>query len=268
MENRKGSGIFLGVIGVATLLVAIIGATFAYFSASAISNNDAVRVQSTVLTLGYAEDTSGLKTDLIPTKKDYALYAGTDVDWINQNEIQYTDEDGQTQTMNGKGECLDDYQNEICGVYKFTIGNPNYRTLMNITGRIVVTTNEFQNLWFAIYDESNTQVVAPTEFPETNGEVVLLPELNQRLLGSSLDEENADFNEEDPTTYTPLVDKSDPANAGAETNVRTYTMVIWIEELNANQTEQDSGKIFTAGISFDTGDGKGVTGIIAAADSN
>ena len=34
MENQNGKGIFYGVIGVATLVVAIIGATFAYFSAS------------------------------------------------------------------------------------------------------------------------------------------------------------------------------------------------------------------------------------------
>lgn len=32
MENQKGNGIFLGVVAVATLIVAIIGATFAYFS--------------------------------------------------------------------------------------------------------------------------------------------------------------------------------------------------------------------------------------------
>ncbi len=38
MENKNGQGIFYGVIGVATLVVAIIGATFAYFSASAAGN--------------------------------------------------------------------------------------------------------------------------------------------------------------------------------------------------------------------------------------
>ena len=42
MENRKGSGIFLGVVSVATLVVAIIGATFAYFSASVSSNEEAI----------------------------------------------------------------------------------------------------------------------------------------------------------------------------------------------------------------------------------
>ena len=34
MEENKSKGIFLGVVGVATLIVAIIGATFAYFVAS------------------------------------------------------------------------------------------------------------------------------------------------------------------------------------------------------------------------------------------
>ena len=38
MENKNGQGIFYGVIGVATLIVAIIGATFAFFSAQASTN--------------------------------------------------------------------------------------------------------------------------------------------------------------------------------------------------------------------------------------
>ena len=43
MENKSGQGIFYGVIGVATLVVAIIGATFAYFSASASGNGRSER---------------------------------------------------------------------------------------------------------------------------------------------------------------------------------------------------------------------------------
>ena len=39
-EKRKGSGTFYAVIGVATLVVAIIGATFAYFSASISSSGE------------------------------------------------------------------------------------------------------------------------------------------------------------------------------------------------------------------------------------
>ena len=45
-NNNKGNGIFLGVIGVATLVVAIIGATFAFFSANAASANNAIETSS------------------------------------------------------------------------------------------------------------------------------------------------------------------------------------------------------------------------------
>ncbi len=42
MNENNGKGIFYGVIGVATLIVAIIGATFAYFSASQ-TNDDTIQ---------------------------------------------------------------------------------------------------------------------------------------------------------------------------------------------------------------------------------
>ena len=56
MENNdNGRGIFYGVIGVATLVVAIIGATFAYFSATAVSNN-AVNVGTTTVSLSFTDE--------------------------------------------------------------------------------------------------------------------------------------------------------------------------------------------------------------------
>ena len=42
-NNKKGPGVFYAVVGVATLLVAIIGATFAYFSASVSSDGDNIQ---------------------------------------------------------------------------------------------------------------------------------------------------------------------------------------------------------------------------------
>ena len=41
-NNRKGPGVFYAVMGVATLVVAIIGATFAYFSAAATAEGDEI----------------------------------------------------------------------------------------------------------------------------------------------------------------------------------------------------------------------------------
>lgn len=50
MNDNRGQTIFLSVIGIATLLVAIIGATFAYFTTTI--NNDKADVQATTGTLG------------------------------------------------------------------------------------------------------------------------------------------------------------------------------------------------------------------------
>ena len=59
--------------------------------------------------------------------------------------------------------------------------------------------------------------------------------------------------------------KSD-ATKGEKTNVRHYTMLIWINEAGAANVEE-AGKIFTAGLSFDTGDGSGVTGVIGVSNA-
>ncbi len=52
MENNRGQSIFLSVVGIATLLVAIVGATFAYFSISVSGNETAQSVQVTTAKLG------------------------------------------------------------------------------------------------------------------------------------------------------------------------------------------------------------------------
>ena len=72
MEENKSKGIFLGVVGVATLIVAIIGATFAYFVASASGNTNAVQAAGADVsgTLKLDEDVSGIKNNMIPVSEE------------------------------------------------------------------------------------------------------------------------------------------------------------------------------------------------------
>ena len=75
-ENRKGPGIFYAVVGVATLVVAIIGATFAYFSASAeatgeqitggTNNELAAALNLTVHKLDWSNNGGAVSNDLVP----------------------------------------------------------------------------------------------------------------------------------------------------------------------------------------------------------
>ncbi|NLC48104.1 MAG: hypothetical protein GX758_01915 [Tenericutes bacterium] len=59
MDNNKGQTIFLSVIGIATLLVAIIGATFAWFSISIQGSDDTDKSVVTKTVLGTVIFTDG-----------------------------------------------------------------------------------------------------------------------------------------------------------------------------------------------------------------
>ena len=276
MENRKGSGIFLGVIGVATLIVAIIGATFAFFGANAASNESAITAQGAVLKLGYTDEKGGLKYNLIPAADYLALFAGMNEDeWFGEDEEK---------------RCIDENGNEICGIYEFTIGNPSFTTQQGLYGNVKVAVGDeatkFANLYFAVYDENKEQVIGPTNFADADAEgVIALTELTQDLIPSSQDagtdgKGKEGFDEMDPSTYTKVCKTSKESTEvflGTEatedkpctiSNVRTYEMIVWIHETDSDQTEADSGKMFAAGINFTSANDKtGVTGIISAAEA-
>lgn len=84
-ENRKGPGVFYAVVGVATLVVAIIGATFAYFSASATAtgdeitggtNDDLASALSVTVDRVVYTDTTAASLDLVPAVMDDTTAAG------------------------------------------------------------------------------------------------------------------------------------------------------------------------------------------------
>ena len=249
MENKRGSEIFLGVIGVATLVVAIIGATFAFFSASANSAQNAITAGSTTVSLNYA-DTTGtlLKSALIPATERIANYAALDQDGTTNNG------------HNGNAQCVDDNGNDVCSVYQFTVTNPSSTTTQDISYSIDVALNGFVNLKYAIYEgaatdltitgaNADTYLVSDT-FPSVASggthQTVQLPELNATLGTESPD------------------------------NAVTYTMVIWLNETNSNQSAganptspatDEAGKSFAAQMQVTSGSGGGVTGVISTAGS-
>ena len=136
MENKRGSGIFLGVIGVATLIVAIIGASFAYFSAQVSSGEGAVNVS--------AYDTAGLTVTSVepvaPLDSEMAALVG-----IVPLAAEKRNTEGKTMleyAINKATEkCIDSKGKLVCRLYKATINNT---TANPVTFNIEVgtTTNE------------------------------------------------------------------------------------------------------------------------------
>ena len=126
MENKNGQGIFYGVIGVATLVVAIIGATFAFFGAQASANGDAIA--GNTLDLASALSVSVTKLDLGGTAASANLVPAT---------IDVTAASGINQALTAKCE-KNGYTG--CHVYKIVAESTETVTAASINLSTLTTT--------------------------------------------------------------------------------------------------------------------------------
>ena len=139
MENRKASGIFLGVVSVATLIVAIIGATFAYFSVS-VTGESAINVSAYEISasMSISQVYPRTATDgIIPFNASKVLsFTGVETG-VNDTNLLYALNNG---TTSGNVKCIDDNNHQVCAVYKVTIFN-NSKSSLTLAGHIVPTEN-------------------------------------------------------------------------------------------------------------------------------
>ena len=114
MENRKGSGIFLGVVSVATLVVAIIGATFAYFSASVSSNEGAIGATA------YEFDVKVTNIKMIQPENVNSLGG---IIPMNVN-TQVSGKGMLLYALNDAAQkCVDSNKYQVCALYEATLSN-------------------------------------------------------------------------------------------------------------------------------------------------
>lgn len=259
-NERKNNtyGVFYGVIGVATLIVTIIGATFAYFTAVTNSTDSAITAGGANISLDY-KDTSeegitntGLKSNLIPV-------ASTDGNFKNFIGI-------------GANDCQDLNGNNICSVYTFSVGNPSTNTAnMEITANVTPTLNTFTNLMMAIFKGKPTEIVdgkwdvnadIPTDKPTANEQEscdLTVCDWGDLDNGTLIFKDQLDFDS------TAAIDINLMQQVLKQGEYQDYTIVLWIEETGSAQNE-DQGKSFTGGINFSTsaGENLGITGVLSA----
>ena len=234
MENKKGSEIFLGVIGVATLIVAIIGATFAYFSANTGSEDEAIGATSTAVSLSYEDKlNTSLSTALIPSAENIATYGAMNATWLASNDT-----------------CVDENGNEICSLYEFTVTNPSSTTALDINFSLDVVTNDFTNLKYKIYAGS----ISPSA-EGANKDATEIDNTAETVIAKT---DMPAANTQNPLTALKQV-------LQPSTSV-TYTMLIWLNE-EGDKNIDEVNKSFAAGLKVTSGaNGQGVTGVIAGAN--
>lgn len=157
MENN-GKGIFYGVIGVATLIVAIIGATFAYFTATA-SNETTIQgnAASVGLKLDIVHVSTAANKGLVPQKEAALSSAMKGVD----------------STAGADDACVDANGNTVCQVYKITVQNTGTAEA-KLNGTLDLTKNSVTNLKWAIVSDFDSNPTTSTPSGSSLGESVTL----------------------------------------------------------------------------------------------
>ena len=240
-ENRKGPGVFYAVVGVATLVVAIIGATFANFSASA--SNTADIKGNTAEAAGIAlaiEDVTKTGGDMIPLN----LHVG---DGTKDTADQFAD------AMRGK--CKDINNNNVCDVYKITLTNSSTTSTIDVRGDLTLVEGA-DNMKWQLLDVTSDTLATFAAAEVTGHEVDGATVTSVKQLGQLVRE---GVNGAQGTGTAARRTLGTGASA-------TYYVLIWLEEMGADQAV-DSGKAFKGTVNFNAVDASGNTSGITASFS-
>lgn len=286
MENNietnqdNGRGIFYAVIGVATLVITLIGATFAYLTASTNSDPGAVTATGAKISLGYSDVKTGLKTNLIPIDTDLSNFAKT------KYKDPSTEEEYYFSGINVE-DCRDVNKNNICSVYQFTISNPESadKVAQYVYASFEVVTNTFENLHFAVFKgtdqeikenlgytlgTSDVAITALTEDYEKTGD----PNKTYTKDEDDAERKHVIANKGDLVVAKTKIGKRETASKPVVTfdfnnqlnqllddkESMTYTIILWVDEINSAQ-DGDQSASFQGTVKFTTeGNSTGVTG--------
>lgn len=153
MKNEvKGRDIFYGVVAVATLIVAIIGATLAYFSITTSSNEGAINATAAVVSIEYndGQQVTAQADQLIPATLDVVktVYEST-----VKNATTPSKNDGSALSPDELASevgniCIDSNNRQVCSAYRFTIKSDVERS---ISATLNNEENGFTYLSYAVY---------------------------------------------------------------------------------------------------------------------
>jgi len=278
IENKK-SNTFNLIIGIATLMIAILGATFAYFTMSSGSAENAITVKSAFVSISYDGGTKVAADDLIPTNERVMQWA-----YRERLDETYTDpEDGTEKTF----QCLDSNNRKVCYVYQFTVRSDGEQETTNILGTITVNQNEFieetKNEDGEVIETKSGLSYMVYELTEDAEENITYTKVSAGLISSAnqsdIDEYGSDNEEykfvrfgiptqtiqDDGATVTTSVDNF---LFGTDGHIEitngvdhVYQLVVWLHDDNEDQNKEQA-KNFAGTIKVNVNSADNVGGII------
>lgn len=248
-NDRKTKDIFFGIVAIATLIVAIIGATLAYFSITASSNEGAINASAAVVSIEYndGQQVTAQADQLIPADFETVVKP---VYETNVKDAAISENIADTGNI-----CLDTNSKQVCSAYRFTVTSDLPRT---ITATLNNESNGFTYLHYAIYDVTNDKWFTLADDEDT----FFLP-INKCNNESEKEEEHCSKTEDGTKTYFDIAVNSMfgktipegsqvPVNKGVEIGGETqvFELILFIKETNSNQNI-DQGKQYSGTIIID-----------------
>jgi hypothetical protein len=280
---QKKSNTFNLVIGLATLLIALLGATFAYFTMTNGSKENEISVRSSYVSISYDGGTKVEADDLIPTSENVMLWAYQD----RANESYTVNIDGVEE--NHSLQCIDSKNRKVCYVYQFTVRSDGEGDTTNITGTIKVNQNEFVEQFkdaTGEIDEAKTRSglsYMVFELTQEGDKTIYKKVSPSTSFSTNTQDENLEgfarfgiptevTNEEDATTtitsvYNYLFSQTEEGLEEGHINItnrvdHVFQLVIWLHDDNIDQNkEQAKGFAGTIQVNVKSDDNSGnITG--------
>lgn len=260
-ENKKGTNTLYAVLGVATLVVAIIGATFAYFSASQTNSEiTGSTAEAGGLVITATQLTANTHENIIPLNLIPNGEGG-----FNESDVDQFDN-----AMENK--CVDDLGNNICAVYKVVVSNLSKTSTIQVRGKLNLTSTT-KNMYWTLIDATTSQVEEGEEEEKISVErlstataIVDFTKVKQGFDGnmtygtSQVNIGTADnsftANEADSLSLYGTEDAEGRASSA------TFYVLVWLEETGSEQQKDDASnegaqKTYTGNITFDAVDAQG-----------
>lgn len=241
-SENKGREIFFGVVALATLIVAIIGATLAYFSITASSNEGAVNATAAIVSIEYndGQQVTAQADQLIPS----TLSIMQTVYEARFKDLEYQEGEELANV------CIDSNGRQVCSAYRFTIRSDIER---NVTASLNNEHNGFTYLSYAVYNVTKKQWLELTDEGDLFLDITNCS--NENNEGDKANTEDDCFKQEGlQKTYAATAKNSifgKKIEAGSNDVVfksetvsgttQVYDLVLFIRETNENQNI-DQGK--------------------------
>lgn len=271
-ENRKGPGIFYAVVGVATLVVAIIGATFAFFSASASNGTD---IKGTTAQAG------GLNLKVTPLTKGVVDGKTANMIPLNINDTETKNEQFAQAITNG---CVDKNGNRVCQIYAIKVANKSNTAKIQVTGELSLK-SDAQNVMWKLIELGNVGTYTFTPDGGAGTEEDHIEFVNGTTTGTEVDAYAEDHvaTADGKTTGTGFITVEGNSNSTTRTKTNTatakfsqdlgftaadcshvYYVLVWLEETGAEQEDDDANKSYEGTVTFSAVDANGHTSGLTA----